>query len=142
MPRLIWYPTWNIYRYNLIKECIEIEEKQTLEKYNGMPLQTKYTLMLQRRMYLEMASNEQLEKLVEQYKKPEPYKHTIFFLIIYFKALELDPEWLSTMYITTLAMEKEKQIKKDIEELEELKNSHKSKYWTLLEKTLSYLQLK
>ena len=142
MPRLIWYPSWDSYKYNLLQECIEIEEKQTLEKYNGMPLPTKYTLMLQRKMYLEMASTEQLEKLVEQYKKPEPYKHTTFFLIIYFKALELDPEWLSTMYITTLAVEKEKQIKKDIEELEELKNSHKSKYWTLLEKTLSYLQLK
>jgi len=88
----------------------------------------KYRILLDRRRNLDFFSIEQLEKMIDDFKKPEPYKHTLFFIVIYFKSLELDPEWLSTMYITTLAMEKETRIKNDMKELKELEKQHKNKY--------------
>ena len=128
-------------RLRLIYECDNIlEDEIRKDVYYPMSQAQKYSILMDKKRNLEYLSTEQLQKLINDHKKPEPYKHTTLFLIIYFKSLDLDPEWLSTMYITTLALEKEIQIKKDMAELEELKNSHKSKYGTLIEKINLFLK--
>ena len=124
----------------LIQECYSILEKEIFNDFWYITTKSmKYRILLDRRRNLDFFSIEQLEKMIDDFKKPEPYKHTLFFIVIYFKSLELDPEWLSTMYITTLAMEKETRIKNDMKELKELEKQHKNKYWTLLSKIKNYL---
>ena len=124
----------------LIQECYSILEKEIFNDCWYITTKSmKYRILLDRRRNLDFFSIEQLEKMIDDFKKPEPYKHTLFFIVIYFKSLELDPEWLSTMYITTLAMEKETRIKNDMKELKELEKQHKNKYWTLLSKIKNYL---
>ena len=124
----------------LIQECYSILEKEIFNDCWYITTKSmKYRILLDRRRNLDFFSIEQLEKMIDDFKKPEPYKHTLFFIVIYFKSLELDPEWLSTMYITTLAIEKETRIKNDMKELKELEKQHKNKYWTLLSKIKNYL---
>ena len=124
----------------LIQECYSILEKEIFNDFWYITTKAmKYRILLDRKRNIDFFSIEQLEKMIDDFKKPEPYKHTLFFIVIYFKSLELDPEWLSTMYITTLAMEKETRIKNDMKELKELEKQHKNKYWTLLSKIKNYL---
>lgn len=124
----------------LIQECYSILEKEIFNDCWYITTKSmKYRILLDRKRNIDFFSIEQLEKMIDDFKKPEPYKHTLFFIVIYFKSLELDPEWLSTMYITTLAIEKETRIKNDMKELKELEKQHKNKYWTLLSKIKNYL---
>ncbi len=135
----MWSDYNNKLRIRLIYECNSILEMEILKEYWYMTMSQKYKILMDRKLQIQLLPNEQLQKIIDNYKKPEPYKHTLFFLVIYFKSIELDPEWLSTMYITTLAIEKETRIKNDMKELKELEKQHKNKYWTLLSKIKNYL---
>ena len=135
----MWTDYNNKLRLRLIYECNSILEMEIEKEYWHCSMSHKYQILLDKKLKIQFLPIEQLQSIIDGYKKPEPYKHTLFFLIIYFKTLSIDSEWLSTMYITTLALEKEIRIKNDINEIKELEKEHKNKYWSLISKIKNYI---
>ena len=55
---------------------------------------------------------------------------------------KVDPEISEAIHITNEAMKAQKEIVEKISYINKLRNDYYTKYWTLIEKTMAYLQLK